>query len=192
MRQTLLESGDDLSAVLQEISANKFGGQPHSQGVLPKQRRELAQGRIERKQKQQRRKAMLAQLSPIQQLHILENIVEEQVEGLLALDFMALFHTSWVVLLAVGMKQRESVQDKCGFTTISDASFEKAANLPLIIGDHLTAKPAKKNKRLRNPVQDVRSILEKPEGENTLFEPTEDELAELIEDGVSLGELGRN
>lgn len=187
-----LESEEDLSTVLQDISARKFGGQPHSQGVLPKERRDLAQERLELKKKQQRRKAMLAQLSPIQQIHILENIVEEQVEGLLALDFMALFQTSWLVLFCVGMNQRESVRDKYGLNASSSASFEMAANVPLIIGDLLTAKPAKRNKRLWNLAQDVRRILEKPEGGNTLFEPTEDELAELIEDGVSLGELGRN
>lgn len=178
-----LGAEEDLSTVLQDISANKFGGQPHSQGILPKKHRELAQGRIERKQRQQRRKAMLEQLSPIQQIHILENIVEEQVEGLLALDFMTLFHMSGVVLLVVGLTQRESVRDKCGFTTSSDASFEKAANLPLCVGGLLTARPAKREKLLWNLVHDVKTILEKREGADTLFEPTEDELAELIENG---------
>lgn len=74
-----LQSEEDLSVVLQDVSANKYGGQPHSQEGLPEKRRELAQQRMELKQKQQRRKAILAQLSPIQQLHILEHAVEEEV-----------------------------------------------------------------------------------------------------------------
>ncbi|KAG6354656.1 hypothetical protein INS49_004674 [Diaporthe citri] len=182
-----IESEEDLSTVLQDISANKFGGQPHSQGVLPKERRELARERIKLKQMQHKRKAMLAQLSPIQQIHILENIVEEQVEDLLALDFMTLFDMSWVVLYFVARNQRRSMRDKCGFTTSSIASFETAANLPLIIGDHLTAKPARNAKLLWNLAQDVRGILEKPEGAEALFGLPDDEFAELIEDRAPLG-----
>lgn len=183
-----LESEDDLSTVLQDISANKFGGQPHSQGVLPKQRRELAQKRIELKQKQLRREAMLAQLSPVQQIHILEDIVEGQVEGLLALDFMRLFDMSWTVLFVVALTQRQFVIDKSGINPTT--GFDKAANVPLIMGDHLATKPARMEKVLWNLVDVVRRIVEKPEGADTPYEPTEAELAELIEDGVPPGELG--
>lgn len=175
------ESEDDLSAVLQDISANKYSGQPHTQGVLPKKQREHAQERLELKQKQQRRKAMLAQLSPMQQIHILEHIVEEQVEGLLALDFMTLFHMSWIVLYVVGMNQHEALRDKCGITDSEITSFvEKAVNVPLVIGDHLGGKATGDEKLLRNLARDVRGILEK--GADSLLGPSGDELSALIED----------
>lgn len=180
------ESAEDLSMVLQDVSANKYGGQPHSQGGLPKQRRELAQQRLELKQKHQRRRAILAQLSPIQQLHILEHIVSEEVEVLLALDFMTLFHMSWAVLFAVGANQRKSMVDKCGITatatgTASSSYVENAVNVPLVIGDHLTSKPTRTEKMLYNLVWDVRRILEK--GPDNLFELAEDDLAEVIKAG---------
>lgn len=177
-----LESEDELSLVLQDISANKYSGQPHAQAVLPKERREFAQERLELKQKQQRRKAMLAQLSPIQQIHILEHIVKEQVEGLLALDFMELFHMSWVVLFVVGMNQRKSLGDKLGIIGSPDSSFvENAVNVPLVIGDHLRVRgePKGTEKLLQNLARDVRGILEK--GADTFLEPSGAELSALIE-----------
>lgn len=176
-----LESEDDLSAALRDISVNKYSGQPHSQAGIPKKQREHAQERLELKQKQQRRKAMLAQLSPIQQIHILEHILEQQVEGLLALDFLTLFHMSWIVLYVVGMNQQESLREETGITASEISSFvEKAVNVPLVIGDHLGGKATGDEKLLRNLAQDVRGILEK--GPDSLLEPSGEELSALIED----------
>lgn len=183
-----LESEDDLSAALRDISANKFGGQPHYQGAIPEKRRELARERIELKQRQLRRKARLAQLSPIQQIHILEHVFEEEVEGLLALDFMTLFHMSWIVLYIVAINQRKTVRDKCGITAKPMESFiEKAVNVPRIIGDRMTAQPLGNERLLRTLARDVRRILEK--GADTLLEPSGEELTELIENRARLGEL---
>lgn len=179
-----LESEDVLSTVLQDISADKYGGQPHSQGALPKEHREHARERLELKQKQQRRKAMLAQLSPIQQIHILEHIVEHQVEGLLALDFMTLFHMSWVVLYVVGMNQGKSFREKFGITArpVPISGFvENAVNVPLGLGDYLTGRPARDEKLLWNLARDVRVILGK--GVDALVEPRGDGVSSLIEEG---------
>ncbi|KAH8759813.1 hypothetical protein F5883DRAFT_681364 [Diaporthe sp. PMI_573] len=177
-----LRPEDDTSMLLRDISTDKYGGQPHSHslGQLPKEQHEQSLKRLELKQKHQRRKVMLAQLSPIQQLQFLANIVEEQHEDLLALDSMALFHTSWYLVYAVAMTHQQWLNDECGITVNPTRSFvERAAIVPVVIGDHLTGDVDGDKKLLRRLARDVRMVLEKDEG--TLCGPLAYE-SDLIED----------
>lgn len=97
----------------------------------------FAQEWLKLKQEQQRREAMLAQLSPIQQIHIPGDTVTERVECLLSIDFMTLFHTSTTVLSVVGTNQPKSTRNRMGPPKSPESTLvvEKAVNLPLVIAD---------------------------------------------------------
>ncbi|ROV91975.1 hypothetical protein VSDG_07584 [Cytospora chrysosperma] len=162
-----LESPDEISAVLQDISGNKYSGQ------LPEARRELAAERRGLRQKQQRRRALLAQLSPIQQIQILEDMVTEQLEGLLSIDFMALFNMSWAILFVVGMDQSDKgLVEKLGLTSgPKSGAVDKTVRVPLILGEYLSGDPDKDETILHNVVRHVKSVVEG--GADKLFEEEE-------------------
>lgn len=162
-----LESSDEISAALQEISGNKHSGQ------LPETRRELAAERRGLRQKQQRRRALLAQLSLIQQFQILEDMVTKQLEGLLSIDFMALFNMSWAILFVVGMDQSDKgLVEKLGLTSgPKSGTVDRSVRVPLILGEYLSGDPDKDETMLHNVVRYVKSIVEG--GADKLFEEKE-------------------
>ncbi|KUI67660.1 hypothetical protein VM1G_03031 [Cytospora mali] len=159
-----LESLDDMSAILQDISGNKYSGQAHSQGgPLPDARRELAAERRALKQKQQKRRALLAQLSPIQQIQILEDVVTEQLEGLLSIDFVKLFHTTSSLLYIVGLKHIKDFKWNFGLESGSPpSSVDDTVRVPLLLGEVLGGDPEKDKEVLCDLVRDVREIVALP------------------------------
>lgn len=164
-----LETPDDIAAVLQDIGGNKYSGQ------LPEARRELAAERWGLKQKQQRRRALLAQLSPIQQIQILEDVVTEQLEGLLSIDFMTMFNMSWAMLFVVGMDQSDqSLVEKLGLMAgPKTGHVDKTARVPLVLGEYLSGDPNKDETMLSTIVRIVRSVVER--GADKLFEDGDEE-----------------
>ncbi|KUI53208.1 hypothetical protein VP1G_00701 [Cytospora mali] len=159
-----LESLDDMSAILQDISGNKYSGQAHSQGgPLPDARRELAAERRALKQKQQKRRALLAQLSPIQQIQILEDVVTEQLEGLLSIDFVQLFHTTSSLLYFVGMAHIKNFKWDFGLESGSPpSSVDDTVRVPLLLGEILGGDPEKDKEVLCDLVRSVRVIVALP------------------------------
>lgn len=174
-----LESHDDMSTILQDISGNKYNGQPHAQGgALPEARRELAAERWALKQKQQKRRALLAQLSPIQQIQILEDMVTEQLDGILSVDFMTLFLMSWTILFVVGMDQSDHFVEKLDLQNgPKTGSVDKTVHVPLVLGEFLGGDPKKDKDLLYKLVCNVKNIVEG--GAERLYE---DEDGEWVED----------
>lgn len=98
---------EDVSTALRDLSNSKPSAQPHMKSGLREERRAMAEQRVSLRDRQRatRRKALLAQLSPIQQIQTLEDTVTSQLEGLLSIDFMDLYYTSWRVLNVVDMEE---------------------------------------------------------------------------------------
>lgn len=161
-----LEAGAeaDVSAVLRGISSSKPSAQPHVSDTLSEERKALAEQRVGLREKQRaaRRKALLAQLSPIQQIQILEDTVNAQLEGLLSIDFMNLFYISKTVLCAVNDNQRVSLGEESGFK--KDMQFvppDQLVEVPLLLGDFLVGDTSKDEKPLWNMVKTVKAIVAK-------------------------------
>lgn len=153
----------DIATVLQDITHNKPGALPHLQGSLSEDRKALAQERIELREKQRaaKRKAELSQLSPVQQIQILEDTVASQLEGLLSIDFMGLFQRSFAMLFAVCMSQPDSFKQAIGIETSPQSTFpDRLTRVPLLIGEILTGSVSDNDKiswyifdKVRNVVQ---------------------------------------
>lgn len=180
-----LQSQEDISAILQDISGNKYTGQPHPQAVpLPEARRELAAERWEQKQKQQRRKALLAQLSPIQQIQILEDTVTEQLDGLLSIDFVRLFNLSASIIVCMGMPQGEDFVKNFVFTSGPDStSIDRSVRLPLGLLGLLSGDQKEDEKLLHDLACTVKQCIEMRPGTNSEDEDEdEDEDEEWVDE----------
>lgn len=156
-----LESSD-VSIVPQEITHKKPDTPPHLKGALSDNRKALAEARISLKEKQRAtwRKAELSQLSPVQQIQMFEDTVTSQLDGLLSIDFMSLFHRSYAMLLAVCMTQRDALKDAVGYRTGPHSTFpDRLARVPLMIGKLLTGSAAEDEKILWAVYDSVRAVV---------------------------------
>ncbi|PSR82881.1 hypothetical protein BD289DRAFT_370639 [Coniella lustricola] len=154
---------EHLSSVLQDISSNKPSAQPHSQGVLNEDQKAMAEERagLRNQQRAARRRAFLAQLSPLQQIQILEDTVNEQLNGILALDFMNLFYVSWKLLLAFALQVRPEALQKagCQLGASQGGSVDKLVQIPLLLCDEMAEDPDKKEKVLDLLVKQTKQIV---------------------------------
>lgn len=166
----------DMSAVLRDItgSNNKPSAQPHAKGAVSEEKRVLAEERIVLRDRQRaaRRRALLAQLSPIQQIQILEDTVTAQLEGLLSIDFMGLFHMSYTVLLLVFVDQKHNGNIKGGDDLLSQQqgpasiSPDDMVKVPLLIAEALSGDPSKDETLLQALVSGVKNMV----AESTLMD----------------------
>ncbi|KAJ4414010.1 hypothetical protein N0V82_008180 [Gnomoniopsis sp. IMI 355080] len=157
-----LESSD-VATTLQDIAHNKPGALPHHlTGALSDDKKALAEERIKLREKQRatQRRAELSQLSPVQQIQILEDTVTSQLEGLLSIDFMGLFQRSYAMLLAVCMTQPESFKEAVGYRREPQSTFpDRLARVPLMIGEILTGSAVEDEKVLWNVYDSVRAVV---------------------------------
>lgn len=157
-----LESAD-VSTIMQEIGSNKPSALPHTKGAVPEERRVMALERVELRDKQRaaKRKAVLSQLSPVQQIQILEDTVTAQLKGLLSIDFMELFERSYAMLLAVCVAHPGWLKKVMGISSHSPVSTlpDRLAQVPLLVGERLTGDAAKDEETLRILVRDVRTVI---------------------------------
>lgn len=159
---------DVLSAVLRGVGGDdnntKPSALPHAGGALSEERRALAEqrGGLRDRQRAARRRALLAQLSPVQQIQILEDTVDAQLEGLLSIDFMELFLRSKTVLFVVGANQGEGFMQKLGIRGGTQSSaLDQLVNVPLLLGESLVGDSSKDEKLLWSMVEDVKNIISK-------------------------------
>lgn len=157
------EEVGDVAAVLRDIGSSRPSARPHAAGALSGERRALAEERVELRDRQRaaRRRAMLARLSPVQQIQILEDTVAAQLrEGLLSIDFIRLFLMSKNVLSAVGMSQGEEFREKAGFRRGPETPWDdQMVKVPVLLGELLAGESARDEEVLRNLVKDVQAII---------------------------------
>lgn len=155
----------DVAAVLREIGSSRPSARPHAAGTLSGERRAAAEERVELRDRQRaaRQRAVLARLSPVQQVQILEDTVAAQLrEGLLSIDFMELFRTSKEVLAAVGMGQGEEFQARAGFRSGPESTRDdQMVRVPVLLGELLAGDSAKEEEVLRTLVNDVKATVAK-------------------------------
>ncbi|KXX75124.1 hypothetical protein MMYC01_208901 [Madurella mycetomatis] len=91
--------------------------------------------RSEREAEEPRRKATLSQLSPLEMLQLLDDVVTSQLEGLLTLDYFELFDDSVALLESISAALGSELQDRLG-TKASD-SPAYLGRLPPFLAEHL-------------------------------------------------------
>lgn len=165
---------------MQEISSNKPSALPHTKGALSEERKADALARVELKERQraEKRKAVLSQLSPVQQIQILEDTVSAQLEGLLSIDFMELFQKCFAMLLVVCVKHPGPLKEAVGLGSrpVDSTLPERLAEVPLWVGERLTGDAAKDEEVLRNVVKDVKNAINsKADADDHLLESDVDE-----------------
>lgn len=116
-----------------------------------------------RDQRAARRKALLAELSPIQQIQVLENTVNEHLNGLLSIDFMGLFSMSKTLLSMVGVSLGQVLGAKAGpgsfqKDTQPDA-LDQLVEVPRLLGECLVGDLFQDAKLLLSLVNDVNTVL---------------------------------
>lgn len=171
-----IETEDDVDAVLKVISGNKLNAL-----ALPasEERRAVTEERLELKQKWQqkelKRRGALLHLSPIQELRILEDAVNSQLEGLLALDFGGLMELSHELLSLVGVSLGEDSRVSADLGKVVE-----------VFGERLSGDAAKDEGLMSGLVRDVTSVFEKSVVSEDEWEDVEDDGGSDEEDGVDV------
>lgn len=146
---------DDISSVLQQLGNKMPRAQPHSQRPLLDGRHATCQQRLGSKEKARalRRKAVLAQLSHVQQIQILEDTINVQLNGLLSIDFMKMHQTCASMLTAVLKSLPDDV--RCDMSLEASTKIDKIAQVPLLLGELLSGDPSSDEELLRKLVKIV-------------------------------------
>lgn len=140
--------------LVRDISKANLNAQPQLNGPRSEERSNLRN-----RQTAARRKALLVQLSPVQQIQILEDTVTAQLDGLLSIDFMGLFHMSWTVLLLGWVVLPDELRDKVDFSGAKPGSTDRQVAVTLLVRQCLTGDPSKDAETLQTLVGHVKTIV---------------------------------
>lgn len=118
----------------------------------------------------------MVQLSPVEQIQILEDIITTQQQGLQSIDFMDLLFLSHTIIFLICLNTTEEVTEKCGLVNrVGPNMLGKFVQGPVILSDCLTGNPSKDEEALKCMVYHVKiSIVEGTERLHSLGEDSED------------------
>ncbi|KAJ9149322.1 hypothetical protein NKR23_g4206 [Pleurostoma richardsiae] len=88
-----------------------------------------------------RRRAMRAQITPIEMLQILEEAVTHQLEGLLALDYFKLYDESLALLRTVNQAFGSAFQERVGFTVGDNVLPDQLARVAVMLAEDVKETP---------------------------------------------------
>lgn len=159
----------EASTVLQDIKGTKHRALPNAQTLLLETKVALAEQRSvpkqQRREANMQRKTMLAQLSPIQQIQTLEDVVTTQLEGLLSIDFVALWQASYLILSLVSLNLEEkfngTLDSQLG--VVDSKAHDSLVKVVGLLGECLTGDPVKDRDIMLDLVHNVKSVIHKSE-----------------------------